>query len=942
MTTQRLLPLLPLTLGLTLGCGAAQAQPAKAPAAKSTAKPSANPAKNLQDGETALRESRYADAEKLLQAAARGKQRGRALTLLAEVQLQTGRYEDAHKTVMSVMGVKDAKADAAVIGGEALRRQGKLDEAAALLQRVTSEPEARRARLLLGEVLLEKGDESGANTQLMTLVEDYNSDNIKETDGPGLAMVGRAAALLRSPRDANDAFNQSERAEKFNVQTLLWRAELFLDKYDPGHAEEVTKEVLEKAPNHPDALVWMAHVKLAQALDFDEAERLAKKALAINPRLAQAHFVLAGIALRDMELGAAEKHVSDGLQHNARDLDLLSMRAAAKFLADDSAGFDRTIGEVLKLNPKYSRAYQIVGEYADWEHRYDEIVAMMRKAVQIDSDDAKAYAQLGLNLIRAGDDKGGVQALSTAFDKDPFNVRVYNTLNLYEKTIPRDYVSVPGKIFNYRYHKDEKAILERYVPGLMEQAWRKMTKSYDFVPKTPVGVELYAERQNFAIRTSGLPGTAIQGVCFGSTLASMSPKEEKFNLGMTVWHELAHVFHIQMSKAHVPRWFTEGLAEYETLVERPEWSREHDPALYEALRSQRLPQVGSMSRAFTRAEEMSDVATAYYASSQIMTMLMQKYGAPKANAMLKGWGDGKRTEQVVSAALGKSAADLDAEFRAWAKTKLARYETQFVPMGRTGGYERAKEEAAKAPKDAEKQTRYALAALRAGKAEEASKALDAALAIDAEYPDALYIRARLQMGQRQASAAQATLERLAKKRDGYVVQMALADVYEASRNLAKMKAAFEAAHRLDPTQAEPMQALVDLAKKQGDAATELTYLRKLAALEEHDGRVFRRLMRALIDKKEYKEAKDVGEQALWADIEGMETHATFAEALVHLKMIPRAIFELESALLCPGRPSAKAKVHEQLSKAYKLVPNAKKAAEHAALAKKLAAVKEKK
>ena len=55
----------------------------------------------------------------------------------------------------------------------------------------------------------------------------------------------------------------------------------------------------------------------------------------------------------------------------------------------------------------------------------------------------------------------------------------------------------------------------------------------------PVGVELYAERENFGIRTSGLPQIAIQGVCFGKTLAAMSPANESFNLGMTLWHEMA-------------------------------------------------------------------------------------------------------------------------------------------------------------------------------------------------------------------------------------------------------------------------------------------------------------------------------------------------------------------------------------------------------------------
>ncbi len=66
---------------------------------------------------------------------------------------------------------------------------------------------------------------------------------------------------------------------------------------------------------------------------------------------------------------------------------------------------------------------------------------------------------------------------------------------------------------------------------MLDTAWTKMVRAYAFEPTTPVGIELYSERESFAIRTSGLPQTAIQGVCFGKTLASMSPYYEKFNLG---------------------------------------------------------------------------------------------------------------------------------------------------------------------------------------------------------------------------------------------------------------------------------------------------------------------------------------------------------------------------------------------------------------------------
>ena len=82
----------------------------------------------------------------------------------------------------------------------------------------------------------------------------------------------------------------------------------------------------------------------------------------------------------------------------------------------------------------------------------------------------------------------------------------------------------------------------------------------------------YADAEQFSVRTSGLPNVGIQGVCFGKTLAAMSPRAEPFNWGNVLWHELAHVFAIQLSKSRVPRWFTEGLSEYETIERRPEWS----------------------------------------------------------------------------------------------------------------------------------------------------------------------------------------------------------------------------------------------------------------------------------------------------------------------------------------------------------------------------------
>jgi tetratricopeptide (TPR) repeat protein len=888
-------------------CGAA-APPPQAPAQSAKTAEKVPPERKLAQGEHALRLSRYDEAEKALREAIAEGQRGAAELVLAEVLLLTGRYADAETTAKAA-AEHDPKLSlrAGLIQAQSLRRRGALDRAEAVLKSHEGDPEARAHRLLLGEILIESGRRKEATAPLMTLIEDYNEDRIRDDDAAGMALVGRAAHLLRSPRDANDAFNGAEKAGPPSRELLLWRAELFLEKYDPGHAEEVLTELLEQAPNDPDALVGLAQVRLDQALDFDEAERLARRALSFNPNLPEAYFVLAGIALRDMELDAADKHVAAGLAVNPRHLPLGSLRAAVRFLAEDSAGFATEKARVFALNPEYSRFFAIVGEHADWEHRYDEIVAMMQEAVTLDPDDALASASLGVNLIRAGRELDGVGALSKAFSLDPYNVRVFNTLNLFDKVIPKTYVTVPGARFTIRYHEADKPVLERYVPRWLEAAWARMVEHYAFTPETPIGVELYAERENFAIRTTGLPETAIQGVCFGKTLASMSPQNETFNLGMTLWHELAHVFHIQMSKSRVPRWFTEGLAEYETFLERPEWTREHDPDLFDMQRAGRLPSLGRMSRAFTRAEQLSDVATAYYASSQIVAELGKQYGMPKLSEMLRAWGRGLPTEEVFRQVLGATTAEVDRRFAKELERRFGRYRSQFVPLSRAPNLRAARDAVEANPKDAGAQIRLAISALRAGEIEEARYALENAKKLDPKQQDARFLDARLLFAAKKPREAVKALRALAADGgDGYDVQMALAQAARAAGDLVALRESLEAARKFDPTQTEPLYGLLELNAQGGSPEREFELVSALSPLAEHDADVHRRLLGLLVERGAWKEAVEVGERAVYADVMGLETHLLYAQALAGAGDKVQALFEAETATLCRGEPPEQA------------------------------------
>jgi tetratricopeptide (TPR) repeat protein len=895
------------------------------------------PPGSLAAGVEAARVTDYPLAEKVLRAV-RGPDQPAAEVVLARVLFEQGRFADAEQVAQHAAATPATKTEATAIRARLLFAQGKAESAVQLLVPLKDAPgpAGRIVRVLLGEYLIAVGRRSDAEAPLLKIIDEYNTDAIRSPDAEGLAIVGRAAYLLRSPKDANRAFNESERIDKTAVEMLLWRAELFEDKYDPGHAEEAIKVALSVAPNRADAIAFYARLKLDQTLDFDAADRLLKEALAISPALSSVYAVRAAIALRDMDLVASEAAIATGLKLNPNDTELWSLRAATRFLGDDRAGYEAAKRETLARNPEFARVYEIVADFAEWEHRYSDIVTMMREAVQLDSEDGKAYAELGLTLLRNGDETGGLEALRRAWAKDHFNVRVFNTLNLYEQTIPNEYETGKEGLFTIRYPKAERKVLERYVPKLLAEAWGSMKTRYDFVPTTPVQVELYSTREQFSVRTSGLPNIGIQGVCFGQVVAAMSPKSEPFNWGNVVWHELGHVFAIQLSKNHVPRWFTEGLSEYETIVRRPEWQRELDPELYLAIVGGRLPGSANMNRAFTHADSGEEMTVAYYAASQMLVFTAEQFGMPKIVKALKLWGEGARTPAVIERAFGVSPAEYDAKYRAWELAKLLRYKGQYLFDDHAVPVDDAKARVTAAPNDAKAHAAYALALLRTKKADDAKKEIAEALRLDPNELDARFLAVKMAEASHDALGMQSQLQAMQRGGgDGYTVQMALAGVADAQKDKSALRAALEAAAKFDPSQSDPLRALLALDTDEKKDADALDVLRKLTQIEQHDRPSWRSLLERLVAAKKWGEAAATGESAIFVDVESAQVHMNYARALSALGKHDKAAFELTSALVCDAPQKEIAEAHALLAAESLALHNPSEARAHRAEALKL-------
>ncbi|HEY0463929.1 MAG TPA: hypothetical protein VGC79_06955, partial [Polyangiaceae bacterium] len=126
---------------------------------------------------------------------------------LGQVLVKTGRATEAISALAPLLNDPNWAAQAALYTARAQQNLGRLRDAEATLRALPAERASFALQLELGSVLLRAGRRSDAEPVLMTIVNAYNDDRITEADGAGMALVGRAAQLLRSPKDANQAYD---------------------------------------------------------------------------------------------------------------------------------------------------------------------------------------------------------------------------------------------------------------------------------------------------------------------------------------------------------------------------------------------------------------------------------------------------------------------------------------------------------------------------------------------------------------------------------------------------------------------------------------------------------------------------------------------------------------------------------------------------------------
>jgi cellulose synthase operon protein C len=570
---------------------------------------------------------------------------------------QAARAALAHGRVAEAESLAKARpagdSDAAAVLARIASLRGNYDEALRVLQAAATAQPGGEAALELGFLLKRQFGRAEAADQEFTRVL---ARSTQSQDTESLFRAARAAQALGRLQDANTLYRAAARSGDPAVETA-W-GYLFLETFKPPEAMRSFQQVLKI-----DSQWTPAHLGVARTLAQENppvAAAAAEQALKIDPDLAEAHLFLAELDLDNTRYPEARERIDRVLKANASHLDARALLAAIGYVRGDKALYESEVARVLAINPTFGEVYRVAGELSARNYRFDEAVALTRRGLTLDPSNIRAASDLGLHLMRTGDEVEARRVLDRAFKLFPYDQVTFNLLELLDKLEKFEVVQEGDLIF--KFHPDEVRVLREYAIPLAQEALKKLSAAYQFTPKGPILIEIFPVHDDFAVRNLGLPGlVGALGACFGRVVSMDSPKAKPgaFSWQATLWHELAHVVTLQMSNQRVPRWLTEGVSVYEEGRAHPVWGGEMEVPFAMALEREEVLKLKDLNSGFTKPDT---IALAYYQSSLLVEHIVATRGEQALRTLLRTYGEGIEGDAAISKGLGVSIDDLQGTF----------------------------------------------------------------------------------------------------------------------------------------------------------------------------------------------------------------------------------------------------------------------------------------
>jgi tetratricopeptide (TPR) repeat protein len=710
--------------------------------------------------------------------------------------LEQGMKDEAARTVEEFLKSSPGHPGAVIASAQIEFERGASGPALDLLKPLETDV---RARALRARILADLGRIEEAVKAAEPLIADYNQrrDDLMKDD-----LFALAQGLALYARFSGDAATYKQvvqlvlpdllKADPEDAAVRSFLGDCLLDKYNETAAAPEYETALQANPNSTPALVGLARI-LARSGRTAEALELCGRALGVNAASPAAHALKTEILLGSGDRAGALAAAAKGVEHNPMSILLRSLRAAARLLQGDPQ-WEEDVVRCRRMQPDTP--------VPDWElgrallssgsRRFEEAHAHLKRAAELNAQIPELLVEYGMSCLRVADEETGLRILREANRKDPFHVRVNNTVHLF-RDFERDYEVVEPAHYRVRLPRSEQRWTEGPATALLSRAWEDMTRRYGFSPAEPVLVELFHKHGDFSVRTAGVPGLGALGACFGRVVTTLSPRAQvgtPFSWGSVLWHEMAHVFSLQLSKYRVPAWLTEGLATWEEARGPSGARREMEGRILLAHHQGLLEGVGALE---SGKPVRDPVLLVYLQGAQVCSFIEETRGFAKIVALLQGYGRGSTTAELFKQEFGRTVEEFDRDFLAWLDRRRERFRFRLPAKEPV---QRLLADATADPKDAGAAARLAFALLDRGDEKEALGWARKAVAADPSHAAA---RSALGQALFAANETEAAAAELAKGVDDHQTRdtqgRALARLErwkEAAEAFAKAEACFPA------------------------------------------------------------------------------------------------------------------------------------------------------
>ena len=587
----------------------------------------------------------------------------------AREQFNTGQYAQCFESSKKAIDDGAYSVEWRILLVETLLATGQYDQAVDDMDiALLNYPVSMRLLELGHRVYLRRAEPSRAEEVLKRLARVGTGRDLRFLSPPDLVALGKALILLgEEPRLVLDQiFNRAIKNDPNCLDAYLAAGDLALAKQDYELAADQFRNALKRFGKDPDA-----HYGLARAFYPSDRRLMVESldaALHVNPHHAPALILLAEHYIDCEDYARAAGLLDRVIAVNPWHPDAWAYRSVLAYLANDSKTSKDHRDKALKCRPNNPQVDYLIGRKLSQKYRFAEGAAYQRQALKFDSGYLPAKIQLAQDLLRLGQEQEGWTMADEVHNQDAYNIEAYNMANLRDNLSKFRTLKADG--FAVRMDELEAGVYGDQVVKLLQEAKSELCRKYDLELTRTVTVELFANQQDFAVRTFGMPGgEGFLGVCFGDVITANSPRAEvPSNWQSMLWHEFCHVVTLSLTHNKMPRWLSEGVSVYEEWQHNPMWGEHITPDYRRMILTEELTPISDLSGAFLNPPDPMHLQFAYYESALVVEFLIDRFGLDSMKKILADLAQGEEINTVLPR-YTSPMKEIEQQFKAFAQKR---------------------------------------------------------------------------------------------------------------------------------------------------------------------------------------------------------------------------------------------------------------------------------